>query len=105
MTTAGEFAAQIFIQTWFLRRKRGLKPPKDRRCIDFARLVIMCCDLARLGDYELLTNLWTCVLHRWARWRTGSVSFLTVVSLRLRRTTIRYPRETCPSKPMLFAPT
>eukprot|EP00903_Cladosiphon_okamuranus_P017414 g16038.t1 len=64
MTTAGEFAAQFFIQTWFLRRKRGLRPPKDRRCVDFARLVIMCCDLARLGDYELLANLWASVLHR-----------------------------------------
>lgn len=64
MATTGEFAAQMFIQTWFLRRKRGLEPPKDRRCIDFTRLVIMCCDLARLGDYELLVNLWTCVLHR-----------------------------------------
>ena len=65
MTTAGEFAAQFFIQTWFLRRKRGLQPPKDRRCVDFTRLVIMCCDLARLGDYELLANLWACVLHRY----------------------------------------
>lgn len=64
LTTGGEFAAQIFIQTWFLRRKRGLPPPKDRRCINFSRLVIMCCDLARLGDYELLVNLWACVLHR-----------------------------------------
>lgn len=69
MTTAGEFAAQFFVQTWFLRRKRGLQPPKDRRCVDFTRLVIMCCDLARLGDYELLTNLWTCVLHRYTRER------------------------------------
>lgn len=69
MTTAGEFAAQFFIQTWFLRRKRGLQPPKDRRCVDFTRLVIMCCDLARLGDYELLTNLWICVLHRYTRER------------------------------------
>ncbi|CAM9687589.1 unnamed protein product, partial [Hapterophycus canaliculatus] len=66
MTTAGEFAAQFFIQTWFLRRKRGLKPPKDRRCIDFARLVIMGCDLARLGDYELLANFWACILHRFS---------------------------------------
>lgn len=74
MTTAGEFAAQLFIQTWFLRRKRGLQPPKDRRCVDFARLVIMCCDLARLGDYELLANLWACVLHRYCC-RCGSWFF------------------------------
>lgn len=64
MATAGEFSAQIFIQTWFLRPKRGLPSPVDRRCVDFARLVIMCCDLARLGDYELLVNFWACVLHR-----------------------------------------
>lgn len=64
MATSGEFAAQLFIQTWFLRHERGLLPPKDRRCVDFARLVIMCCDLARMGDYELLATLWGCVLHR-----------------------------------------
>lgn len=64
MATAGDFAAQLFIQTWFLRPKRGLRPPEDRRSVDFARLVIMSCDLARLGDLELLSNLWACVLHR-----------------------------------------
>lgn len=79
MATAGEFAAQIFIQTWFLRRKRGLRPPKDRRCIDFTRLVIMCCDLARLGDYELLANLWTCVLHRFVCVRVCTAHVLVCV--------------------------
>ena len=57
MGTAGEFVAQIFIQTWFLRLERGLRSPEDRRSVNFARLVIMCCDLARLGDFELLSNL------------------------------------------------
>lgn len=65
MSTAGEFASQIFLQTWFLRRKRGLPLPADRRSVDFARLVIMCCDLARLGDYELLAAFWGSVLHRY----------------------------------------
>lgn len=64
MSTAGEFAGQIFIQTWFLRRKRGLLSPADRRCVNFARLVIMCCDFARLGNYELMATFWGCVLHR-----------------------------------------
>lgn len=64
MATAGDFVAQLFIQTWYLRHKMGLQPPKDRRCVDFLRLVIMSLDLARMGDYELLGTFWACVLQR-----------------------------------------
>lgn len=64
MATVGEYVGQIFIQTWFLRERKGLVHPKDRRCIDFSRLVIMSCDLARMGNYEILSALWACVLHR-----------------------------------------
>ncbi|CAM9943094.1 unnamed protein product [Choristocarpus tenellus] len=64
MGTSGEFAGQLFLQTWFLRPRQGLNNPLDGRCIDFARLVMMSCDLARLGDYELLSSFWACVLQR-----------------------------------------
>ncbi|CAN0325795.1 unnamed protein product, partial [Discosporangium mesarthrocarpum] len=64
MATSGEFAGQFLFQTWFLRARAGLPNPLDSRCVDFARLVIMSCDLARLGDYELLAAFWACVLQR-----------------------------------------
>ncbi|CAM9660541.1 unnamed protein product [Ectocarpus sp. 12 AP-2014] len=99
MTTAGEFAAQIFIQTWFLRRKRGLAPPQDRRCVDFTRLVIMCSDLARLGDYELLTNLWACVLHRFSGiLPTGTVDLDTRVNVEMVREVITMLHKTLDKK-------
>lgn len=72
MGTAGEFVGEIFIQTWFLRHERGLIPARDQRCVDFARLVIMSCDLARMGDYELMSTLWACLLHRFDGRRPSS---------------------------------